>query len=223
MARPLRIEYPGAIYHVLSRGDRREAVVCQYLALTPFFSLSGLSIILHNGMKLKARIAITTVIALAMPLWSAGEDETLWTKAFIRDLDPDLEISKGPIFYISAIEYKSGELTAICSFSNFESPKHQSVKVSIEGEWREGFFWPIVKGQVGDHNKGPWYSIPIEAKKKQLSKVEVLPGQEIRKWRVRLNDFLPYVGNYEVGRVVIASGEFAVFSLMDLKGSQDGK
>jgi hypothetical protein len=26
MARPLRIEYPGAIDHVLSRGDRREAI-----------------------------------------------------------------------------------------------------------------------------------------------------------------------------------------------------
>jgi hypothetical protein len=26
MARPLRIEYPGAIYHVLSCGDRREAI-----------------------------------------------------------------------------------------------------------------------------------------------------------------------------------------------------
>jgi hypothetical protein len=26
MARPLRIEYPGAIYHVLSRGDRHEAI-----------------------------------------------------------------------------------------------------------------------------------------------------------------------------------------------------
>jgi putative transposase len=26
MARPLRTEYPGAIYHVLSRGDRREAI-----------------------------------------------------------------------------------------------------------------------------------------------------------------------------------------------------
>jgi len=45
----------------------------------------------------------------------------------------------------------------------------------------------------------------------------------MRKWRVRLNDFLPYVGNYEVGRVVLASGDFAVFSLMDLKGSQGGK
>jgi hypothetical protein len=26
MARPLRIEYEGALYHVLSRGDRREAI-----------------------------------------------------------------------------------------------------------------------------------------------------------------------------------------------------
>ena len=27
MARKLRVEYPGAIYHVLSRGDRREPIV----------------------------------------------------------------------------------------------------------------------------------------------------------------------------------------------------
>ena len=26
MARKLRIEYPGAIYHVINRGDRREAI-----------------------------------------------------------------------------------------------------------------------------------------------------------------------------------------------------
>jgi hypothetical protein len=176
-------------------------------------------------MKFTARIAITAAIVLATPLWSVGEDETLWTKAIIHDLDPDqgLEISSGPIFDISAIEYKSGELTALCSFSNIESPKYKPVKVSIEGESRDGSFWPAVKGQVGDHIKGPWYSIPVEAKKKQLSKVEVLPGQEISKWRVRLNEFLPYVGNYEVGRVVLASGEFAVFELKDLKGTQDGK
>ena len=27
MARRLRVEYPGAIYHVMNRGDRREAIV----------------------------------------------------------------------------------------------------------------------------------------------------------------------------------------------------
>ena len=26
MARPLRIEFPGAVYHITSRGDRREAI-----------------------------------------------------------------------------------------------------------------------------------------------------------------------------------------------------
>ena len=26
MARKLRVEYPGAIYHVMSRGDRREPI-----------------------------------------------------------------------------------------------------------------------------------------------------------------------------------------------------
>ena len=26
MARPLRIEFPGAVYHVTSRGDRREPI-----------------------------------------------------------------------------------------------------------------------------------------------------------------------------------------------------
>jgi len=29
MARKLRVEYPGAIYHVINRGDRREAVTGQ--------------------------------------------------------------------------------------------------------------------------------------------------------------------------------------------------
>ncbi|HEV8646299.1 MAG TPA: hypothetical protein VGR01_12110 [Burkholderiales bacterium] len=27
MARPLRIEFPGAVYHVTSRGDRREPIL----------------------------------------------------------------------------------------------------------------------------------------------------------------------------------------------------
>jgi len=28
MPRPLRLQYEGAIYHVMSRGDRREAIFC---------------------------------------------------------------------------------------------------------------------------------------------------------------------------------------------------
>jgi hypothetical protein len=130
-----------------------------------------------------------------------------------------LEVPTGPVFDIPTINYESGELTATCTFANIESPKYQPVKVSVEGEWRDGFFWPVVKEQVGDLYLGPWYSIPVEAKTRKLTKVEVLPGREMDKWRVRLNDFLPYVGNYKVGRVVLSSGDFAVFGLMQLKGA----
>jgi putative transposase len=41
MARPLRIEYPGAIYHVLSRGDRREAIVKDNADRTLFLDILG--------------------------------------------------------------------------------------------------------------------------------------------------------------------------------------
>jgi hypothetical protein len=167
-------------------------------------------------MRPKARIAITAAIALATPLWSVADEDTTWIMAISHTR---LEEPSGPILEICAIEYKSGELTGSCSFGNIESPKYQPVKVSIEGEWRDGFFWPNVKGQVGDVYLGPWYSIPVEARKKKLSRVEILPGQEMQKWRVRLNDFLPYVGNYKVGRVVLPSGEFDVFELKYLKGA----
>ena len=43
MARPLRIEYPGAIYHVLSRGDRREAIFRTDADRKLFLDLLGLT------------------------------------------------------------------------------------------------------------------------------------------------------------------------------------
>src|SRR6266550_339660 len=43
MARPLRIEFPGAIYHVLSRGDRREAIFRTEADRKLFLDLLGLT------------------------------------------------------------------------------------------------------------------------------------------------------------------------------------
>jgi hypothetical protein len=43
MARLLRIEYPGAIYHVLSRGDRREAIFRSEADRKLFLGLLGLT------------------------------------------------------------------------------------------------------------------------------------------------------------------------------------
>src|ERR1044071_10307784 len=157
-------------------------------------------------MRLKFRIAIGAVVILSTCQWSVGNEETTWTLAISST---NLEEPSGPSLEIWAISAESGELIASFRFANIESAKYRPTKVTIEGEWRHGFFWPAIKGQVGDLYVGPWYSIPIEAKKGKLSKVEVLPGQVVPEWRGRLNDFLPYVGNYKVGRVVLPPGEFA--------------
>ena len=41
MARPLRIEFPGAVYHVTSRGDRREAIFVDDTDRSAFLALLG--------------------------------------------------------------------------------------------------------------------------------------------------------------------------------------
>ena len=38
MARKLRIQYPGAVYHVMSRGDRREAIFKDETDREPFLT-----------------------------------------------------------------------------------------------------------------------------------------------------------------------------------------
>ena len=41
MVRPLRIEYPGAVYHVTSRGDRREPIAKDDIDRVAFLSIAG--------------------------------------------------------------------------------------------------------------------------------------------------------------------------------------
>jgi hypothetical protein len=168
-------------------------------------------------MKLGVKLAITTLMLVATPDCWAGDEETTWTIAISSTR---VDEPTRPVVDISVITARAGELIGSCRFANIESTKYRPVKVTIEGEWRDGFFWPVVKAQVGDLARGPWYSIPFEMKKTKLSKVDVLPGQVMRDWRVRLNDFLPYVGNFEVGRIVFTSGDFAVFELINLKGGR---
>ena len=171
-------------------------------------------------MRLSIRLAIRAGIAIAAPYFGlcAEEEKTTWTMAIsgIRVEEPT-----GPVVDIWAITATSGELIASCRFGNTESTRYLPTKVIIEGEWRDGFFWPAVTEQIGDVYRGPWYTIPVEAKKKKLSKIEVLPGQVMSEWRLKLNNFLPYVGNYAVGRVVFTSKDFAVFELPDLKGARN--
>ena len=41
MVRPLRIEYPGAVYHITSRGDRREPIAKDDIDRAAFLAIAG--------------------------------------------------------------------------------------------------------------------------------------------------------------------------------------
>ncbi len=73
MARPLRIEYPGAIYHVLSRGDRREAIFRAEADRKLFLNLLGQNLPAHRVARWtkelkRRRKGDTTKVALARRL-----------------------------------------------------------------------------------------------------------------------------------------------------------
>ena len=166
-------------------------------------------------MNLGIRLAITVSLAVTAAYAGASEQKTVWTMALSVTR---VEEPSSPIFDVWAINYEEGELIAFCEFANTASTKYRPVKVVVEGQWRDGSFWPVMKAQVGDVYSGPWYSIRFGPKQGKVSKIEVLPGEVMPKWRVRLNDFLPYVGNYAVGRIVLTSGDSATFDLINLKG-----
>lgn len=168
-------------------------------------------------MRLGIGLALTVTLAFALPYRGIGSEETSWTMAIATTR---VDEPTGPTIDISVITAQDGELIGTCRFTNVESSKYRPVKVTIEGEWRDGFFWPAIRAQVGDLARGPWYTIPFEPRKPKLTKFEVLPGQEVSDWRIRLNGFLPYVGNYSVGRVILPTGQFAILELLNLKGAR---
>jgi hypothetical protein len=168
-------------------------------------------------MKHCVRLAIFAAIAATAPHSGADDVKTTWTMAISTTR---VEEPSGPVVEIWAISFNAGELVASCRFANLETKKYKPAKLTIDGDWRDGNFWPAVKAQVSDLDEGPWYSIPVEAKNNKHSKIEILPGQVMPDWQVKLNDFLPYVGNYAVGRVIFSRGDYADFELINLKGAR---
>ena len=52
MPRKIRVEYPGAIYHVMSRGDRREAIFADDQDRAQFLRTYLSSLLAHDDSKL---------------------------------------------------------------------------------------------------------------------------------------------------------------------------
>ena len=112
---------------------------------------------------------------------------------------------------------ESGVITGDFALANVEDGTYKSVRIIIAGDWEGGFFWPSVTFQVGDLCKGPWETIPNGPARPGSAELVVEPNEVVTRLKVDLKPFLPYVRQCENGRVVLTSGDGAVFELSHLK------
>lgn len=170
-------------------------------------------------MKAALAFAIPVLFVGFQVLNSSAADET--SKPIISwgwsVMGTRVEPINGPEFEHTGGLAESGVITGDFALANIEDGTYKPVRIIIAGDWDGGFFWPSVTFQVGDLFKGPWDTIPSDPAKPGATALVVEPGEVATELKVNLNSFLPYVGQCVNGRVVLTSGDGAVFQLSHLK------
>lgn len=164
------------------------------------------------------RAAVVAIIAI-QALWlsglgECGQPNPSWVRTMLHTR---VEPINAPQLEIWCTKEESGKLVGCSALANVQSGSYKPVRLIIEGEWRNGLFWPTIMSQVGDLAKGPWHTIRSRSSKRESARVVLRPGDRLTDLRVNLEPFREYVGKYQVGRIILTSGDAAVFELSDLK------
>lgn len=137
--------------------------------------------------------------ALAAPLWSRGGFAT-----------QSHDLNDTNTFSMVIVEQEGLHLTGLCSYRATEKSKRMAISGTDTGD---AGFWPDVTAQVRNDQTGQWQTVASPFTRGHRSTIEVDPGTTTKLMPVTLDVFLPLVAKYKVGRVVLPTGEAAVFEL----------
>ena len=87
MARPLRIEFPGALYHVTARGNARQAIVLDDEDRAAFGGLLG-RVVERYGLRLHAFCLLDNHYHLFRPGAPGAGARAVWPYVVMQDLTP---------------------------------------------------------------------------------------------------------------------------------------
>ena len=138
------------------------------------------------------------------PLWTAT-----WFAARFEGFGPDDR------FALRKISQYGLHLTGQCKYFQLEG---QSPRVAvIQGtDGKDCGFWPDVTSQVKNERTGDWETIAEPFNRSHRKTVTINPGEFNQELLVSLDVFFPFVGKAKLGRLVLTSGEAAVFELEKL-------
>lgn len=157
-----------------------------------------------SKLLLSAVIGLAWVSASAAPLWSGG--------VFVIQSRDD---NANNAFALYFVKQEGLHVTGKCLFIQ-ASGKTPATAVIPATDTRDGGLWPDVTAQVSNERNGEWKTIAKPFNYGHRATIEVGPGEENRELLVTLDIFIPLIGQYKLGRLVLTNGDATVFDLKEL-------
>jgi hypothetical protein len=102
-------------------------------------------------------------------------------------------------------------------FFNYKEGEKFPPPVTIQGSRKaDGTFWPRVVAQVTTEINSPWTTIQTPPPVGEATSLVVTPKQEKQRFYVDLDIFCPMIGKMECGKIVLETGDAALFEIKDL-------
>lgn len=160
----------------------------------------------------KSRLPVIGVIfALLISLTTSANDTRNWTR-ILADTD-SFSRSPGVPFVIAAIDHEDSVLSALCWYRYTVGTEPVTLHGNKEADGR---FWPVVTYEVAVEGKTKWKQLRADVEQSNSESIVVHPGNPIAKLSVYLEPFRKCMGIYRYGRVILETGQAAIFALDDL-------
>lgn len=120
-------------------------------------------------------------------------------------------------FFLMFAQQEKFHLIGGCAYYNYQATSQTPHPVVITGrQGADGNLWPDAKTQVASAVDGKWITIGETNAADQLASVTIKPNEINSALNVSLDVFQPMIAKYKFGRIVLNTGDAAVFELKDL-------
>lgn len=141
---------------------------------------------------------------------ASPDDIPLWERSWFSV--PKGGYTSSNRFTMSSIKQEGLHLTGRCRYAQLEGQTPEIA--SIEGtDTGDGGFWPDVTTQVKDEKTGKWETVSEPFIHGHRKTITIKPGELRQDLFVTLDVLFPFVGKQKLGRVVLKTGEAAMFEL----------
>jgi hypothetical protein len=153
---------------------------------------------------------LTTLVAKAEDSWTRGIGGGIFGVA-------DIKVEAFELNTVSK-DGRTGHMSGTCIYDN-RSP----ALVALKGtETSYGDFYPNVINQVGNDKNGEWKTIRRPAVHGKAKTLTVPVKTSSKLLTVDLDAFVPTIGKFKYGRLLLKNGESAIFELNYLRLPRSG-